>query len=114
MDAATFEDAGRRGARRRSAGLMALLQNVVVLIADEPPAGDEPDLLGLYEGIPLTERDGYYSGVLPDHITIFRGPTLRWPATGTRRCARCGSPSCTRSPTTSASTTTACTSSATA
>jgi predicted Zn-dependent protease with MMP-like domain len=59
------------------AELMALLVNVVVLVEDEPPVGEEGSLLGLYEGIPLTERDGSYSGVLPDHITIFRGPVLR-------------------------------------
>jgi predicted Zn-dependent protease with MMP-like domain len=56
--------------------LAALMRNVVVLVEDEPPA-DDPELLGLYEGIPLTERDGWYAGVLPDRITIFRGPTLR-------------------------------------
>jgi predicted Zn-dependent protease with MMP-like domain len=56
--------------------LADLLNNVVVLVEDEPPA-DDPELLGLYEGIPLTERDGWYAGVLPDRITIFRGPILR-------------------------------------
>jgi predicted Zn-dependent protease with MMP-like domain len=54
--------------------LTAVMDNVVVLVEDEPPA-DEPDLLGLYEGIALTERDASYAGVLPDRITIFRGPT---------------------------------------
>jgi predicted Zn-dependent protease with MMP-like domain len=57
--------------------LVDVLDNVVVLVAEEPPPGEDLDLLGLYEGIPLTERDGGYSGVLPDHITIFRGPVLR-------------------------------------
>ena len=52
-----------------------LMSNVAVLVADEPPPGQ--DLLGLYEGIPLTERDGWYAGVLPDTITIFRNPILR-------------------------------------
>ncbi|MEP6463261.1 MAG: metallopeptidase family protein [Frankiaceae bacterium] len=52
-----------------------LLRNVVVLVEEEPT---EPGLLGLYEGIPLTERDSYYSGVLPDRITIFRGPLCRY------------------------------------
>ena len=77
IDAATFEGLVAEALDGVPPELMALLQNVVVLIADEPPAGEEPDLLGLYEGIPLTERDGTYSGVLPDHITIYRGPTLR-------------------------------------
>jgi predicted Zn-dependent protease with MMP-like domain len=45
--------------------------NVVVLIEDEHE--DEPDLLGIYEGIPLTERDEY-AGAMPDVIRIFRVP----------------------------------------
>jgi len=47
------------------------LDNVVVIVEEEPPA-DEPDLLGLYEGIPLTERGADYFGVLPDRIRLFR------------------------------------------
>lgn len=56
--------------------LMDLLDNVVFFIEEETPEG-EPDLLGLYDGIPITERDGSWGGTLPDRITIFRGPTLR-------------------------------------
>jgi len=55
--------------------LADLIDNVVVLVEDEPPES-EGELLGLYEGVPLTERDTQYSGVLPDRITIFRNPTL--------------------------------------
>ncbi|GAA4864490.1 metallopeptidase family protein [Saccharopolyspora cebuensis] len=55
--------------------LMRLLNNVVVLVEDEHPS--DPGLLGLYEGIALTERDSTYGGVLPDHITIYREPVLR-------------------------------------
>jgi predicted Zn-dependent protease with MMP-like domain len=51
------------------------LSNVAVVTEDEPPAG--MPLLGLYEGIPLTRRTTTYSGVLPDKITIFRGPLER-------------------------------------
>lgn len=47
------------------------LENVAVLVEDEPPPED-PDLLGLYEGIPLTERGQDYFGVLPDRIRLFR------------------------------------------
>jgi predicted Zn-dependent protease with MMP-like domain len=43
--------------------------NVVVLVEDRHE--DEPDLLGIYEGIPLTERDEY-GGAMPDVIRIFR------------------------------------------
>jgi len=56
--------------------LADLVRNCVVLVEDEPP-DDEPDLFGLYEGIPLTERDSWYGGILPDRILIFRGPILR-------------------------------------
>ncbi|WP_245360484.1 metallopeptidase family protein [Kribbella aluminosa] len=56
--------------------LAGLIDNVAVFVEDEPPAGD-PELLGIYEGIPLTERGHYYGGVLPDRITIYRNPTLR-------------------------------------
>jgi predicted Zn-dependent protease with MMP-like domain len=56
--------------------LLNLLDNVVILVADEPPPG-EGDLLGLYEGHALTERGWDYAGVLPDRITIYRNPTLR-------------------------------------
>lgn len=55
--------------------LAALLDNVVLFIEDDPPA-DEPDLLGIYDGIPLTERDSGYGGALPDRIVVFRNPTL--------------------------------------
>jgi predicted Zn-dependent protease with MMP-like domain len=52
-----------------------MMSDVVVLVADAYP--DEPDLLGLYEGVALTERDGWWAaGSLPDTITIFRVPTL--------------------------------------
>ena len=59
------------------AELLALMVNVVVLVEDEPPPGEPTDLLGLYDGTPLTERDDGWTGSLPDRITIFRGPTLR-------------------------------------
>ncbi len=57
--------------------LMALASNVALVITGDPLA-DDPDLLGLYEGIPLTERDTAYGGVLPDRISIFRRPTLAY------------------------------------
>ena len=38
--------------------------------------GVEPDLLGLYEGVALTERDSFYAGALPDTVTIYRGALL--------------------------------------
>ncbi len=57
--------------------LMAMLDNVVFLVEDEPPS-DDPDLLGVYEGVPLTERGDFWAaGSLPDAITLFRGPLTR-------------------------------------
>ncbi len=53
--------------------LLGRMDNVVVLVEDEPP---EPGLLGLYEGYALTERGWDYSGALPDRIYIYRNPTL--------------------------------------
>ena len=57
------------------ADLRGRMSNVVVLVADEPPPGQR--LLGLYEGVPLTRRASNYGGVLPDKITIYRGPLER-------------------------------------
>jgi predicted Zn-dependent protease with MMP-like domain len=54
--------------------LAAAIDNVVVLVDDRHP--EEPDLLGLYEGVALTERDSFYAGALPDTVTIYRGALL--------------------------------------
>jgi predicted Zn-dependent protease with MMP-like domain len=58
------------------AELTKVMNNVVVLVEDISPRGGMR-LLGLYEGIPLTSRNGWYAGALPDRITIFRRPILR-------------------------------------
>jgi predicted Zn-dependent protease with MMP-like domain len=76
MDAAEFEDAVGDALDEVPPELMALLDNVVFLVEDEPPAED-PDLLGVYDGTPLTERGDGWAGALPDRITIFRGPLSR-------------------------------------
>jgi predicted Zn-dependent protease with MMP-like domain len=55
--------------------LRARLSNVEIVIDDEPPSGQP--LLGLYQGVPLTRRSSYYGGVLPDKITLYRGPLIR-------------------------------------
>ncbi|AKN15754.1 hypothetical protein MHAE_08063 [Mycobacterium haemophilum DSM 44634] len=54
--------------------LTAAMDNVVVLVADRHP--QDADLLGLYEGVALTERDSDYAGALPDAITIYREALL--------------------------------------
>jgi predicted Zn-dependent protease with MMP-like domain len=75
--------------------VVAMLDNVEVIVEDEPSAaqlalgrgypeqpartmeGDEETLFGLYEGVPLTRRGSDYHLVPPDRITIFRGPLER-------------------------------------
>jgi predicted Zn-dependent protease with MMP-like domain len=48
-----------------------ILANVAVVVED---ASDDPDLLGVYDGVPLTERLSDYSAVLPDRVVIYRLP----------------------------------------
>jgi len=71
-----FEELVAEALDRIPPELTRLMDNVAVFVEDEPPA-DDPELLGLYEGTPLTDRGEWYAGVLPDRITIYRGPTLR-------------------------------------
>jgi len=54
--------------------LTRLMDNVVVLVEERDPA--DPHLLGLYEGVALTERDHDYGGLLPDRITLYRRAIL--------------------------------------
>lgn len=52
------------------------LKNIALVVESDPPA-DGPVLLGLYEGVPITERSDMWGfGPLPDKITIFRNPIL--------------------------------------
>ncbi len=71
-----FEELVAEALDRIPPELTRLMDNVAVFVEDEPPA-DDPELLGLYEGTPLTDRGEWYAGVLPDRITIYLGPTLR-------------------------------------
>ncbi len=71
-----FEDLVAQALEAVPHELARLIDNVVFVIEDEAPA-DDPDLLGLYEGIALTERDSRYAGILPDRITIYRTPTVQ-------------------------------------
>lgn len=66
--------------------LLAMLDNVAFFVEDEPgpehadpglDAADNAELLGIYLGTPLTERDGGWAGALPDRIVLFRGPLTR-------------------------------------
>ncbi len=76
MGAAEFERAVGDALDAVPVELMALLDNVAFFVEDEPPE-DDPDLLGVYDGTPLTERGDAWAGALPDRIVIFRGPLSR-------------------------------------
>jgi predicted Zn-dependent protease with MMP-like domain len=55
--------------------LLTVMENCAIMVEDLPPA-DGPVLLGLYDGVPLTERGEGYGAVLPDRIFIYRLPIL--------------------------------------
>jgi predicted Zn-dependent protease with MMP-like domain len=76
MSRERFEELVSDALDRVPPDLAALIDNCVVLVEDEPPA-DDPHLLGVYDGTPLTERGPGYTFLLPDRITIFRNPTLQ-------------------------------------
>ena len=58
------------------AGLINSLDNVAIFVEPDPREG-EHGLLGLYHGVPLTERGSSYGAVLPDSIRIFKNPIVR-------------------------------------
>ena len=63
------------------------MRNVEIVVDDEPdPDHTQPghELLGLYEGVPLTERS-YGEPILPDRISIYRGPIQRMTASPRRQ-----------------------------
>jgi predicted Zn-dependent protease with MMP-like domain len=81
MSADEFEAAVQDALDSIPGKLAQAMDNVAVFIEDDyvPRPGEDPDtvLLGLYEGVPLTERDSWWdAGSLPDRITIFREPIL--------------------------------------
>jgi predicted Zn-dependent protease with MMP-like domain len=67
----TFDDHVRAALDELPPNLAAALANVAVVVEDENP--DDPDLLGLYHGVPLPER-GDMAGMPPDTISIYRIP----------------------------------------
>ncbi len=79
-----FYDLVERALERLPPELSALLDNVAIIVEDWPDYStplaaeyEDDALYGLYEGVPLTERSAGYHGVLPDKITLFRGPLER-------------------------------------
>ena len=67
----TFEDHVRAALDELPPHLADAQENVAFVVEDENP--DDPDLLGLYHGVPLTER-GDVAGLPPDTISIYRLP----------------------------------------
>ena len=67
----TFEDRVRSAIDSLPAELRRAMSNVEIVVEDENP--EDPDIFGLYLGIPLTDRHDY-AGVLPDKIAIYRIP----------------------------------------
>ena len=68
-----FEGHVERALASLPAELREAIQNVEISVEDEHP--EDPDLFGLYEGVPLTER-GDWAGAIPDRIRIFRLPLV--------------------------------------
>ena len=68
-----FEDHVRRAVESLPPDLRGAMSNVEIVVEEEHP--EDPDLFGLYLGIPLVERTSTgYQGVLPDKIAIYRKP----------------------------------------
>jgi len=70
VDRGRFEELVADALDSLPAWVLERLENVEVIVEDRPPPG-EPNLLGRYHGIPLTERR-HYAGVLPDTITLYK------------------------------------------
>jgi len=85
MDRELFEKLVEEGLLGIPEGLRERLENVEVVIEDEPsPALLDKmgvrrggTLLGLYQGVPITSRGFYYGNVLPDRIVLYMGPISR-------------------------------------
>ena len=79
MEHAEFEDVVREAIDGLPEWVHEALHNIDLLVVDEADEDLDPDgegLLGLYVGLPLTERGVDYAGELPDVIYIFRLPHL--------------------------------------
>ncbi len=75
MDAAAFEELVIDELDRLPDDMVEGLENVVFVVEDRPEDGSL-DLLGLYDGLALTERTQYGMGELPDRIVVYREPHL--------------------------------------
>jgi predicted Zn-dependent protease with MMP-like domain len=75
-----FVELAERSLEELPKELADLLDNVAIVVDDWPENASRygsDTLYGLYEGVPLTERGSGYNAVLPDRITIYRGPLQR-------------------------------------
>lgn len=75
MDTATFEKLVIDELDQLPDDMVEGLENVVFVVEDRPEDG-RLDLLGLYDGLALTERTQYGMGELPDRIVVYREPHL--------------------------------------
>ena len=79
----TFEDLVAEAMDSLPLELATRMDNVEVVVEDEPPLemvarlAPGSTLLGLYHGVPLTQRGQFYDRMLPDQISIYRGPITR-------------------------------------
>ncbi len=85
---AEFEDVVGEALESLPARFAKMVENVVIAVEDEPndddldslsedePADADAEILGIYRGVPLTERT-HEPALLPDEIAIFRGPINR-------------------------------------
>jgi predicted Zn-dependent protease with MMP-like domain len=69
-----FDQMVERCLARIPARFRRRMENVALLVEDEPPT---PGLLGLYHGRPLPSRSAGESFAMPDRITIYQGPHQR-------------------------------------
>jgi predicted Zn-dependent protease with MMP-like domain len=75
MDDVDFEQCVQEAVDSLPAELRDYMSNVAIVVEDEPPGGQP--LLGLSQGVPMTRRGSWYGAVLPDKISIYRGPLER-------------------------------------
>jgi len=85
LSAREFQALAEKALAKLPRRFLELLDNVVIVVEDEPTPedleaagyGEEEELLGLYQGTALPERGAWYANALPDRIVLFRGPLLR-------------------------------------
>jgi predicted Zn-dependent protease with MMP-like domain len=84
MDRPSFEKLVARSLQRLPKKFLDALQNITIEVEAEPPDDvlddmeiEDGALYGLYQGVPITEREWNYGNVLPDRIAIYQGPIER-------------------------------------